>query len=205
MINKNIGLVIILVFFSSSVESQISIRQSMLADVEIQSGLSAYLKKIPLGHENYFGFTNRKELENVEFGEPLQIYTINYDSIEIESRTIKKSSLWYISLFVDTSYRCFLYVRQSNSSFKVVGIGLMEIAMELDNFEKLNHLKQMQNKALLIDQTSNLVCLVSENDTYYVIRSISNCTSCEKDLIQTFDRADFLSRITIVNKQHRLN
>ncbi|MEN8157710.1 MAG: hypothetical protein ABFS10_12230 [Bacteroidota bacterium] len=197
MILKTKILLIILVFLSVNVKSQFKIREAMLADSDVQKELSSYLEKIPVGHESYFGFTNRNEIEEVKLGSPFQILTLDYESIDIESEAINRSILWYIPIILDDTYRCFLHVKLVNNSFIVVGIGLMELARDVDNFEKLHNFKQMQNKALFFDPTLNIICLVSDVDNYYPIRELPQCSDCDTANDQVYNRTAFLNRIRI--------
>jgi len=173
------------------------IRQSLLTNTKIKSGMENYLEKIPYGHEEYFGFSNRDEFESVDFGHPLQRYSLNADSIIYDAKAIKPSGLWYIPLIVDSSYRCFLQVRVFNNSYKVVGIGMKEIAIDVDRFASFNQLKQSNCKALFLDEITNILCLVTENDSYYPIRAISSCKTCENKKTDSITKHEFLASVRI--------
>ncbi len=188
-------LVILLMTSSSLIKSQITDQQRILADEVVQIGLINYLEKIPKGHEQYYGFSTREEFQDVEFGQPLNIIIINYDSIKIDDKAISRSTLWYIPLVINNEYRCFLHVRQIQNSFKVIGIGYMEVAKELDNFEIQFHLKQQENKELLFDPVSNIMCLITDNSNYYPIRPLPNCKDCLNDSKEMLQKAEFLNVI----------
>ena len=188
-------IITLLISPSIFVKSQITDQQRILADTAIQVDLTNYLEKIPKGHEQYYGFSTREEFQHVEFGQPLNIFIISYDSINIDEKAISESTLWYIPLVINNDYRCFLHVRKIQNSFKIVGIGYMEVAKELNDFEIQYQLKQKENKNLLFDPISNILCLITDNFNYYQIRPIPNCKDCSNDSKVMLNQLEFLNTI----------
>jgi hypothetical protein len=87
------------------------------------------------------------------------IYSISENlSSDIHFKPIKK---WKVPLIVDDSYRCFLDISLKNGDYKVVGIGLNELASDLDNYERLQNFKEIKNKAIFIDYSLSAYFLVS--------------------------------------------
>jgi len=168
----------------------------MLSDPVVQSGLLSYLEKIPPTHEQYFGFSERIEFQKTTFGRPLQLYCINYDSLDYASNAIRKLDIWYIPVVVDDCNRCFLYVQELESSlFRVVGIGSNEIANDINNYEKSYSKNGLINEAMVIDEGLNLLFMVTENEKFYALRPGNSCSSCEFDELEGITKKDFLAFI----------
>ncbi|HOT13434.1 MAG TPA: hypothetical protein PK252_01620 [Bacteroidales bacterium] len=132
-----IYLLFILQLIIVSVNAQKNIEHEIIKVSE--ANFKKYLEKIPYGHEDYYGFQNRNEFEQVVVGEPYQILyltniempedSINYDNL------ITYSDSWEVPLLVNKEKRCFLHVQKIIKEYKVVGIGYNMVANELNETE----------------------------------------------------------------------
>ena len=164
MKSKIIILVLVVMSFSQQkmLYSQSSeIMENTLILSVLQNGLENYLDKIPVGKENDFGFNSREEFNKIVFGDPMQIYSISENSSsEIHFLPTKK---WKVPLIVNDSYRCLLDISFNNGNYKVVGIGLNELASDIDNYERHKNLKSIQQKSLFMDYSLNVYCILIKN------------------------------------------
>lgn len=152
-----------------SMQSQ-DIRQSMLNSPMVQAGLFEYLSKIPNGHEVNFGFYDRSEFKDATFGRPYQIYRIQYDSLEYESKEFRETNKWYIPVILDNTYRCFLYVRNNANEFRIVGIGSMEIAKDIGLCENMYKSSNQTHDLIILDEINNFLYLVSNDGLFTPVR-----------------------------------
>lgn len=184
---------------------QIKVDSTLFQSV-LHCGLENYLNKIPVGKEKDFGFYSREEFNKIVTGNPMQIYCAseNLDSA-IHFLT---TQTWKIPLIIDGSYRCFADISISNGEYKIVGIGLKELATDLDNYEKIKNLKETKNKALFIDYYLNTYFLVTKDETnnleFFPFRTLPICnlnTFNIKDKYSSEEIFQYLINSTLKNEK----
>ena len=200
---KSINLIIciyLLFFYSNDCYSQSSDQiDSITFYNAVNAGLAKYLSKIPANREYLFGFNTRDEFVNINIGNPLQIISISKDAI-LENNPINafiSLTRWKVPLIIDGEYRCFLDIIQLGSNYKVVGMGLRYLASDLYKFENEKELKQMKNKSLLLDYSTDSYCIVikdiSNNVIFIPFRPLSSCNTCENIIKEQYSDVEFFN------------
>jgi hypothetical protein len=86
-----------------------------------------FLEKIPDGYEVHYGFKDRSEFPKTEIGIPLQVYTINPDSIDEKDGSSKMYlqdvNEWRVPVIVDNEYRALITVVKSGEKYNAVDFG----------------------------------------------------------------------------------
>jgi len=100
----------------------------------------AFLKKIPSGAEEQYGFANRSEFLRASLGEPYQVYTIDPDSIRDGTPLGKQYMIpideWRTPIIVDGRYCSFVTVSRVDGRPRAVEIGGAVLAKEVGEFEQ---------------------------------------------------------------------
>jgi hypothetical protein len=169
------------------------IRGSMPNSEQVKQGFTEYIEKIPEGHESYFGFNERSEFKIAKLGRPYNIYVINYEALEIESEALIETNLWYVPVFINEEIRCFLKVRVEDPEFRVVGIGLKEVAYDVNHFEQMEKNIGETNNAMIIDEMSNIYVMLSNTGKYTTIRDMSRSNMCDSQSFCNYDKSSFIT------------
>ena len=116
-----------------------------------------YLEKIPIGHENNYGFHNREEFKLAKLGKPFQMYTIDSQFLISSAKTSKEVFIplneWRVPVVVKERYRALLTVSYHKKILKIVAFGASNLAAELENIEQKKIsiiLKQSKFKRLIL-------------------------------------------------------
>jgi hypothetical protein len=134
---------ITLVLFSSAVTS-ISASDSVFSDEAIcavaRSSLTAFLEKIPVGHESRYGFLHRNEFGRATCGTPLRMYTdsMKTNADESSNRPVALNE-WRVPVLVDGGLRSLLTVAMTDGVPEAVELGGAALAREVNEFEKKYH------------------------------------------------------------------
>lgn len=97
--------------------------------------LSISLAKIPVGQENYYGFSNREEFKTSSVGKPYRVITFTNDFYN-EDKLIDKNYIliqneWRVPVTVNGENRLLLTVSQQDTTLEVVDLGGAVLAKEL--------------------------------------------------------------------------
>jgi hypothetical protein len=160
-----IAIILITTIQNKAIYAQtIEIEDSLLFYKAVQEGINKYLNKIPLGKEQDFGFNSRDEFAKIRFGNPMPIYVGN-ENLYTDSNIIDTfycTERWKLPLIVDNKYKCFLDVI-NNNGYKTVGLGLCELAYDVENYMKYKKLMNTKSIGLFMDNSLKIYCLVLKN------------------------------------------
>ncbi len=168
----------------------------------VKIGLNKYLNLIPENREYLFGFNNREEFKEIELGLPLQIIIFNESAFCAEDPEELYHSLerWNVPIMINDEYRCFLEMIYSEGEYIAVGIGLNELAFDLDSFERQTNFRSCLQRGLFIDYGTSGYCLVTiDNNTreFIPFRPLD----CNIDL--NFDNPDRYSPVELFETSKR--
>jgi hypothetical protein len=186
---------------------QIEKSDSILFYNAVQAGIEKYLNKIPIGKEREFGFNTSDEFSEISLGEPLQNYNLRDYSFSDTSKTnlFKPIKTWSLPLIVNNKYRCLLDIIFTNNSYKAVGFGLPILASDIDDFENCKHMKNVKQKALFIDYSLNVYCIVTndanKNLEFWPFRSINQCASDKLQNKDKYSSTEIVEILKINNKK----
>jgi hypothetical protein len=113
-------------------------RKKMIKDVT--SDLQTWLKKIPGGNEARYGFTNRDEFSIAKLGKPYQIFTLAGEFFSGDlmpgKSYLESTGEWRIPVMVNQENRVMITVTKKKNKWKVVELGAVGIASELQEFDR---------------------------------------------------------------------
>lgn len=120
-------------------ESFAQSRTGDAADASVQgtamAGLQAYLEKIPAGRERDYGFIDRDEFRRASVGTPIQVFTINPDSMQERIDPGRNYMLplneWRVPVVVNGEFRSLLTVSMVDKTLKIFELGGELMAKEL--------------------------------------------------------------------------
>lgn len=153
-------------------ESTQSIMDTTIKEVmeRAKSDLQLFLKQIPPGSENLYGFDDRSQFSIAEIGMPYELYTIYPSKLENpEKNTINNlESLneWLAPVKINNKCIIFLTVIKTLYGYETVNLGWSGLAKELEQYkniinyaEKRIILRQYQLKSdfLIITDDSNSI------------------------------------------------
>jgi hypothetical protein len=115
--------------------------------------LPAWLKKIPGGNERLYGFENRDEFSTSTLGKPYQVFTLSGDFFREEVQSgknyLEPTGEWRIPVMVKQENRAVVTVVKKKNKWKIVSMGAMGLARELQEFEKYPELSNNSYLKLL--------------------------------------------------------
>lgn len=131
------------------------------ADIGI---IQNYLEIIPEGHEHYYGFEWRDEFERVSLGAPLRIHRLEQEeALEgVQKHITVQTNGWYLPLELDDRMPCFIYLQEGESGCRMVGLGLMGVASDLNVERGARGPKRYEGKALLLDLTMGFAAIIED-------------------------------------------
>ncbi|MFA6126181.1 MAG: hypothetical protein WC699_02655 [Bacteroidales bacterium] len=112
-------ILLLLITASTEVRSQLVEREAIL-QTAVQ-GINVFIKDLPDGSLNDFGFLNKTEMRQFTFAAPIPVYTLK-DTAMVFTGT------WRVPIVIDKEYRSLLTVIREAGSFKAVDFGAVELA-----------------------------------------------------------------------------
>jgi hypothetical protein len=94
-----------------------------------------WLQKIPIGHEEGYGFDNRGAFQLATLGQPIPMLTIDPGSVDLDG-AIRDINTYRVPILVNKTYRALLTVASADGAFRIVGIGAAGLATELGEFDR---------------------------------------------------------------------
>jgi hypothetical protein len=170
-----------------------------------QTGIIKYLNKIPAGKESDFGFDSREEFSEIVLGESLRVFYLADSALVKDTKSpFISAKRWKIPLLVDGEFRCFLEIVFRNGEYKVVGIGLREVASYLGSFVKGKNDKTMKNKGLYIDYSYKIYCVVQKaKDNDLIFSPFHSMNSCGVYAFVEKNKYTANELVEIVKKEHK--
>jgi hypothetical protein len=101
-------------------------------------GLISFLKQIPKGAMEEYGFAKDDNLDEAYLGSAFRLHNISpevlsmYQSNDSVSSVISETDIWYFIVVVNDETKSILIVEKSNDEWKTVGLGYASLAKELD-------------------------------------------------------------------------
>jgi hypothetical protein len=141
--------------------------------------LQPFLNKIPAGRETEYGFRNREEFLRASVETPVQVFTINPDSmrngIDPKGNYLIPLYEWRVPVVVDGEFRSLITVSMVNNTLKTVELGGESLAKEMMIFwgnehagcQALLRLYQLQCDFWILDRYG----LGLEHGEFYPFRS----------------------------------
>jgi hypothetical protein len=101
-----------------------------------KNGLQDFLKQIPEGYENSYGFNSKYEAENASIGNVYEIYTIspeflNFPNLDKKSFVVPTNQ-FRVEVTYNDEVRTFLTVDKVEGIYKAVDLGGAELSKEFD-------------------------------------------------------------------------
>ena len=148
---KLILLLIIPCMIVTGSKAQTPDRQEMMKDAMNQ--LQAWLKKIPGGNEQKYGFNNRDEFSLATLGKPCQVFSLTGDFFKEEIQPgknyLETTGEWRIPVMVNQENRAVITLLKKKNKWKIVSLGARVLARELQEFEKYPELSKNNDLRLL--------------------------------------------------------
>jgi hypothetical protein len=173
-----------------------------------------FLEKIPDGYEAHYGFTDRSEFSKIEIGIPLQVYTINPDSVDENAsspkRYLQNANEWRVPITVNNEYRALITVVKSGEKYQAVDFGGTVLAKRIGTItgsrsgcvNSLIRIYSIQSDYILADSAG-----VNGEDGIYipVYQEQNEIGSLKKSGDNQLSRASFLSSICKKHQQTKSN
>lgn len=194
-------------FYNIGFSQNIERSDSLFFHKAIQAGIEKYINEIPIGKEKDFGFNNRGEFKEVIVGEPLQNYNFRDYSFSDTSKMnlFEAIKTWSVPLIVNNKYRCFVDIDLTNEGYKAVGFGLPILAADIDDYENCKHMKNIKQKALFVDYTLNVYCIVTSDAknslNFWAFRPIDPCGSSNLENKDKYSSTEIVEVLKIKNKK----
>lgn len=152
-----------------------SFEQSLVTIAEL--GFKRFVEKIPEEDLQLFGFSGKEEAFNSKITKPVPVYTIdpqtilNFSGKPMVDQLLIKTNVWYFPVEVDGVFKSITVVDKVGEKWKVVSLGLRDLAHELDlitqRWSSFKLVKQNQLKEYLFfvpeKGSSNLTSIDSRN------------------------------------------
>jgi hypothetical protein len=107
-----------------------------------QSGLSAFLDRIPRDEMEPYGFPKGSDLSQARLGEPFLLYQITPASLRHQRAgqsvraLISPTTRWHFPVILDTGARALLVIDQDKEGWKAVSLGYASLAGALNHIRK---------------------------------------------------------------------
>ncbi len=171
---KQITWILLCMFVLLPVASE-SMAESAPPDViqAAEDGLQPFMKRIPWGERERFGFTKADDPEQAYFGSPYRLHTITpaalskYQSEDTVESLISETHMWYFPVMLEDECRVILIVDQMDGQWKAVSLGRAKLARQLGKVRKAWSRKRGYDPRLIaVFQAGEYLFTVPEKDSY---------------------------------------
>lgn len=138
-----------------------------------KDGLHSFLKLIPTGELQNYGFAPEDPLAKAHVGTPFRVYTItpsalsNYSPGDTVSSLLSPTGMWYFPIMVNSNIRAILTVDRLNGTWRAVALGQASLARELEEvLQQWPRSKGYEPLLVMVFQAKSYFFTVPQKDDY---------------------------------------
>lgn len=173
------------------------VSESMAADTPpdviqaAEEGLLPFLRRIPQGEQERFGFTKTDNPDQAYLGNPFRLHTIppaaisEYQPGDTADSLISETRMWYFPVMLKDEFRAILIVDQMNGQWKAVSLGRAKLARQLGKVSKVWSRKRGYAPRLIaVFQVGEYLFTVPEKGDYNLTSLSPEKRSVKNDLLR---------------------
>ncbi len=166
-----------------------------------EEGLQPFLKRIPQGERERFGFTKTDNPEQAYLGNPFRLHTITpaaiseYQPGDTANSLISETRMWYFPVMFENEFRTILIVDHMDGQWKAVSLGRAKLARQLGKVSKdWSRKRGYAPRLIAVFQAGEYLFTVPEKGDYNLTSLSSDQGSDNKRSAQAGSDLDELSR-----------